>query len=353
MNNDNDHTNITEADMPSMHEQLECRRTFVRRHVETPDVDEAWQKFAQEQPFSNSYSDDSQEKGTTRHIHSWWAAACVACILLVSGIVWIQLDRSTLQVCKAKEETKGITVSDNEGGNKTLAKAQDISFAQTAQKVRVIKNITVKTSRGKDCHLTLPDGTEVWLDAESAIQFPEVFVGKTRDVQLTGKAYFDVKHDKRHPFTVTSAYMQTIVYGTAFNMDVRDAATASVTLVRGCVAVREHPADQHLAILQPGQQATVGNLGVSVHDVDPYPYVQWREGFFYFDNQPLADIMRELGEWYNANVVFDDAELMHTRLHFAAERNSSLANIVASLNKMKSVVVTMKDNTVTVSKNND
>jgi ferric-dicitrate binding protein FerR (iron transport regulator) len=191
--------------------------------------------------------------------------------------------------------------------------------------------IAISTPRGKDYHLTLADGTQVWLNAESHLEFPDRFTGDKREVRLQGEAYFEVKKDAKHPFIVYSDYLTTRVLGTAFDVRARSARDASVTLVTGRVLVKTQDADQ---VLTPGQQASLAGSQLAVKAVDTYPYTQWKEGFFYFDNQSLFNIMQELARWYGVNVSFDDTSKMHVRLHFVVERNKSLGEAIANLNAL-------------------
>lgn len=353
-----DHTNhnsTSEDSMPNWHEQLECRRVFTRRNTKCPDPNKAWEDFAEKQNISDKKSDTHEVTRPTiwRPINKWLVAAC-ALIAVILTITFVNLpNKNKLQVCEATHEPKGITVSDTKGNQQTLTSTDKVDFQKAYNKVcstKAIKTITIKTSRGKDCHIILPDGSEVWLNAESSLEFPEHFIGKTRDIQLQGEAYFNVKHDESHPFVVSSQFFSTTVYGTEFNMNVRDASTANVILIKGCVAVKETEHPQKSLKLYPGNQAILSEEGLSKKEINPYPFIQWKDGFFYFDNEPLADIMCQLGKWYDTDVVFTDANLMQMRLHFVADRNNDLEDIIESMNKMKIVNLVLKGHSIIVGK---
>ena len=357
MTDHNNHTPLTEDDMPNLHEQLECRRVFTRRNIPCPDVEEAWCRFVTRRDITEQENAETtmemKKEHPSRSLLRWLVAACAIIAVVLTALYWQHSTENDLQVCAATHEPKGITVTDAKGNQQTLASAPKMVFTpspQSVSNVKVIKTITVKTSRGKDCHIVLPDGSEAWLNAESCLQFPETFTGKTREIQLQGEAYFDVKHDERHPFIVTNQYFSTVVYGTEFNVNARDAATANVILVKGKVAVRDSYQSNKTIMLNPGQQALFAEDGMSVKSVNPYPFVQWKDGFFYFDNQTLTEIMRQLGQWYDTNVVFTDANLMQMRLHFVADRSNSLQDIIDSINKMRIVRLVYKDNTIIVGK---
>ena len=77
---------------------------------------------------------------------------------------------------------------------------------------------SVITPRGGQYHVTLPDGTQVWMNAASSLRFPTAFTGGTRQVTLTGEAYFEVAKDAGHPFGVAVKDMKVTVLGTHFNV---------------------------------------------------------------------------------------------------------------------------------------
>src|SRR5205085_10891901 len=83
---------------------------------------------------------------------------------------------------------------------------------------RSIAQNTVMTKPGSKSKLQLPDGTQVWLNSDSKITYGESFMGATREVQLSGEAYFDVVKDKEHPFIIHTQSIDLKVLGTAFNV---------------------------------------------------------------------------------------------------------------------------------------
>ncbi len=111
---------------------------------------------------------------------------------------------------------------------------------------------TLKIPRGMNQQLTLTDGTKVWLNAESTLEYPETFEGKpNREVYLKGEAYFEVTKDTEHPFRVKTDALETLVLGTSFNVRAYSKEDTQVTLVEGSVKVSDkHQGELHL---QPGE----------------------------------------------------------------------------------------------------
>ena len=97
----------------------------------------------------------------------------------------------------------------------------------------------VRIPRGGEYKVVLPDGTIVWLNAESSLRFPTLFTGKERKVYAKGELYFDVKHDDTKPFIVEVEKDYLVrVLGTEFNLRAYSGFPVVTTLVEGCVQVR-------------------------------------------------------------------------------------------------------------------
>ena len=225
---------------------------------------------------------------------------------------------------------------------KAAASAADLPTAASEARM-----LTMATSRGMDYSFVLPDGTRVSLNAESSLRFPERFEGNLREVELKGEAYFEVTPDASKPFVVKTGQLVTRVYGTAFDVKAYPGTPASVVLVSGKVSAQ---AGQAAAVMmRPGELYGADEDGNwKKQQVDTYPYVQWKDGFFYFDQTPLVDIMRTLGRWYNINVVFENIDLTQVRLHFVAEKSQPINEIVASLNTLGAGKITLGDNAITI-----
>lgn len=164
---------------------------------------------------------------------------------------------------------------------------------------------TLTTPRGRQFQLRLPDGSKVWLNAASSIIYPTVFTGKERLVQITGEAYFEIEKDAAMPFRVkVDDQVEIAVLGTRFNVKAYpDDKTVQTTLLAG--AVRVDADDQHLT-MKPGEQALLQTDGhiVLTGNVDVEKAVAWKEGIFYFEEVPFAEIMHQLERWYDIEVKY-------------------------------------------------
>lgn len=165
---------------------------------------------------------------------------------------------------------------------------------------------TLAVPRGGQYKLILADGTRVWLDAASSITYPTAFVGKTRQVSVTGQVYFEVAHNPNMPFEVKVQGQIIRDIGTAFNVYAyTDEPTMKVTLASGAVAV-SGPGGTTVGISQAGQQAEYKDGQLQpVHETDLASVLAWKNGLFYFTSANIATVMRQVGRWYDVDIQFD------------------------------------------------
>ncbi len=162
---------------------------------------------------------------------------------------------------------------------------------------------TVATPRGGQYQLTLPDGSQVWLNAASSLRFPVAFTGAERRVELTGEAYFEVAKDARHPFKVAARGAEVTVLGTHFDVQAyADEPALAATLLEGAVRLSQ---GSRQVVLQPGQQARPQPDGtLQARAVDVQHAVAWKNGYFVFNDEPIEGIMRQVARWYDVDVQY-------------------------------------------------
>ena len=264
-----------------------------------------------------------------RGILSWIAAASVVVIAGVSA--WILLsqepDVDNLSVTEKFEPGKAIVTLEMASGLKyrldTLSsvvrnnrvnvafdnndgvlkiKEQD-SLADGATKE--IGYNTVNVPYGGTYTVELCDGTKVYLNSGTTLEFPSRFDGKVRSVILKGKAYFDVARNVSKPFVVEVDEMKVKVLGTSFNVkSYVDEPGVYTTLVEGSVAILRD--GQPEKKIKPGEQAYY-NKGVgtlSIAEVDVKEFTSWKDGVFYFKDIALEEILRIVSRWYDLEVFY-------------------------------------------------
>lgn len=194
---------------------------------------------------------------------------------------------------------------------------------------------TMRTPRGGQFRLTLPDGTEVWLNAASSITYPVAFNGGDRKVTITGEAFLQVAKDPAKPFTVNVDNRSTIrVLGTAFNINAySDEPEMTTTLIQGAVQVQSQ---QNKVILKPGQQSSISHTSQQLlvsNNADVERAIAWKNGRFDFNGLELPAIMRQLERWYDINVEFTGPASKET-YRGRLTRDLTLTQVLDILNKM-------------------
>ncbi|MBS0030268.1 FecR family protein [Chitinophaga sp. 22321] len=158
----------------------------------------------------------------------------------------------------------------------------------------------------------LPDGSVVHLEKASSISYPENFDSKNREVVLKGEAFFEINHDAKHPFIISSSLINTTVLGTSFNMEVREGKMARVVVVSGMVQVNTRENQSH----KNGQLVLTANKGavynpasqdLQLQDAteDVRFFTQKMSGKFIYKGDPLSKVATDLQRYYNVPVVTD------------------------------------------------
>jgi ferric-dicitrate binding protein FerR (iron transport regulator) len=166
----------------------------------------------------------------------------------------------------------------------------------------------------KECEL--PDGTKVWLNANSRITYPERFQRRKRVVNLTGEAFFEVEKDARRPFYVQAGDVIIKVVGTRFDVDAYAENTAifSTTLVDGCVEMR-YPLHGHkqTTVLSPGQRLSydMENDRAFIAYVDVNSLTSWKTGSITLDHTPLRDVLKMIGNAYGVRFIINDTSRLN------------------------------------------
>ncbi len=192
---------------------------------------------------------------------------------------------------------------------------------------------TLTVPRGGEYRLMLADGSRVWMNAGSRLRYPERF-GRSREVYLTGEAYFEVAKDSCRPFRVHTEDYGVEVLGTRFNVTAYADETGRATLAGGSIKVTRGGEE---VVLRPNEQAVMREEGIRVCPVNADLYTSWVQGRYIFRNTELKDIVARLSRWFNVDIHFRQEELMHRRfagiilrdaeLEFAVEVISRVAHV--------------------------
>ena len=176
--------------------------------------------------------------------------------------------------------------------------------------------------RGARIHFDLPDGSQGWLNSESTLKYPLAFSGKKRMVELTGEGYFEVVKNVRRPFMVKTGNIDVEVLGTKFDVNAySDEDVVEVTLETGKVVVSGTKPGQRQSLLTemvPGEQVHIRKADLRVEKKrveDPVSYTAWKDGKLIFRNDPMDQVVRKLGRWYNVRFYLQERKLQDYRYH--------------------------------------
>ena len=206
---------------------------------------------------------------------------------------------------------------------------------------------TIRTPRGGQYEVVLPDGTHAWLNSASSLRFPATFSGARREVTLTGQGYFEVAQNKDYPFIVHAGVTDIRVLGTSFDiMAYGDEPECNTTLVDGAVVVNHKGADH---LLKPGEQARLdlSSLSMSIRKADVEEVIAWKNGKFQFGKSNIKTIMRQIARWYDVEVEYK-GDLSGLQLSGILSRKGDVAELLDALEETGDVHFTTDNNKIIV-----
>jgi transmembrane sensor len=255
--------------------------------------------------------DEIQQKTTSKtKSYNWKLYLQVAAmLLLVLGIgIWQYqkntptnklLDFAAQNVSRKNISTK--TPSLKQHNNSIAAPGNEEDNIITANDFN-----TLVVGDGQRSVIKLPDGTKVWLNSGSRLIYPVAFSGGSREVYLEGEAYFDVTHDKEHPFYVRADNMDIKVLGTEFYVSSNaDSSNNYAVLVQGSIAFSTgNWLNKMERKLVPGQQINYDLKAnkLLVSEIKTAEFQSWKEGFVFVENESLDVIVQRVAKYYHIGI---------------------------------------------------
>lgn len=185
---------------------------------------------------------------------------------------------------------------------------------------------------GKRSTLKLADGTKIWLNSGTELEFPTNFVNAERHVTVKGEIYIEVAEDKSKPFYVHTSQFDVRVFGTKFNVSsYQDSEEQSVVLIDGKVEVASRLRTQ---ILDPGELFAIDPRGVRSMKVDVNEYISWIDGVFILKKTPVSDLLKRIGRYYNVDFKDYHSKLMSrtcTGKLFLSDDIEQVINIICAI----------------------
>lgn len=295
--------------------------------------------------------------------HSWrrWAVAASFLLLVSVSTYWFwtqkeQKERQEVAAILTPVQAQGFIPGEKKA-ILTLTDGRKIALGEKAGKEEPSfldkaiaklsgeeKQLCLDIPRGGEFKIVLEDSTEVWLNSESQLIYPEKFSEKERRVIVKGEAYFKVAHESNRPFRVETDRQLVTVHGTQFNVKSYDEdKKVTTTLVEGSISLSKKNGSGEV-ILSPGYQSLFDKQSTTtkVQPVNAEMVTSWRLGKFVFENQTLEEIMQELSRWYSFNYEFANADLRQIEFMGSIPRNSKFATVLTILEKSGGIHFKMK-----------
>jgi hypothetical protein len=263
-------------------------------------------------------------KPTTRPYIQWMKyAAGIALIITAGALAWFStqtndsfpVEASIGSRVKGKVilssgvtrefETEKTIITQTSSGNLTINN-DTITLNRENEKKKETALNQIIIPYGKRSEITLADGTHIWLNSGSQLSYPSNFKANSREVYLSGEAFFDVAHDASKPFYVVTRDFRIKVLGTKFNVSCySEDKTIQTVLLEGMVSASKNKRFAKSIELLPGERMVYDKTkdSFSKDKVDVQLFASWMNGYLIFENEPIFEVVKKLERYYNQKIV--------------------------------------------------
>ena len=193
------------------------------------------------------------------------------------------------------------------------------------------------TPKGKMSQLHLPDGTKVWLNAQTRVLFPNKFPQSRREIFVEGEIYIEVAPDATRPFVVKTKQNDIQVLGTRFDVRTTETGVTQVALVSGKVAVTNHTQKKEVLLL-PDQLLEISDRDYTISEVDAQKLIAWKSGIYSYEAELLDKILEDLAQYYGVQLAF--RQRGHTRYTGKLTVSQSFDNLLEGLKNIAPITYT-------------
>ena len=248
---------------------------------------------------------------------------------------------------------EGMEIKLRERNSNIQVKGNVVYYHKKKDSVMVEEYNMIRTPLGGEFSLTLADGTKVWLNAMSELRYPVAFGGDTREVELKGEAYFEVKKNEAKPFIVKTDEFNVRVLGTSFNISAySDFPLAHTTLCSGHVRLSDRMNPGKEVDILPGEQLLFhrDSREMNVQEVDVDVFVSWRDGSFQFDNNTVEEVFTILQRWYNIQVFYANVEVRQELFTGKLPRFDNLQIIIDLIERVSDLKIEVRGKMIYIDK---
>ncbi|MDO5664102.1 MAG: FecR domain-containing protein [Bacteroidia bacterium] len=301
-----------------------------------------------------------------KHIlHSWikYVAASVALVLTIGLAYYLvfpqpEISQENIIIGKELNSLDIQLIANNQTTSFQENIAIEIDADGTAQvktddsaDEKIVVNVeainTLIVPYGKRSTLTLSDGSKVWLNSGSVLEFPAQFTDKNREIRLaSGEMYIEVAPDKRRSFYVHTSNFNVKVYGTKFNISNYSGASKSVVLVEGRISLQS--LNKQETFLSPNEYAVYSDNGTfNTKKVDVNQFISWKNGYLEFNKTPMTEVLKQIGRYYNLSFNFNnDVNLQKRNCTGKIYLSENLDNVMTTVGLLSSTKYIKENNQI-------
>lgn len=326
------------------------------------ELDHAWMEFER-------FTREFRVRRRRRIVARWTRVAAVVVFIVCVGLVWFlndymrheESDRELVSIGNGKVAVlelangsqvflrDGVDTLREESGERIVVTGRQISYKEGKVADSISYN-RLRVPRGCEYQLSLGDGTVVWVNSDSYLEYPVSFGEDKREVLLRGEAYFEVKRDTTRPFVVRTGNQRITVLGTSFGVTAYgEDSQEYTTLVSGRVRVDFQDRKEGI-VLEPGTQVVRDKVNGEVlkRKVNVAEFVAWKDGKYVFYRKRLEDILNILSRWYDFEVFYVNDSAKDIVLSGEMERFDDFNQVLHLMEQASDVRFVVKDKTVLV-----
>jgi len=206
------------------------------------------------------------------------------------------------------------------------------------------------TKAGEKLTLKLSDGSIVKLNSRSRIEVPSNF-SRSRNVYLSGEAFFDIVRDTLNPFTVYNKDIEVKVLGTSFNINGKlNEDRTQIAVATGLVEVSSKY-DKEAILLKPHEMLAYSKKKKVKTSFDPQKVLAWKDGILFFEGASLVEIAEELEDWYGIEVILQDDPKLK-RKFTAKFKDKSLEEVLEGIQYTSDILYKIEEKKVYITSKN-
>ena len=213
--------------------------------------------------------------------------------------------------------------------------------------------LSIKTAKGERTHITLPDGSEVWLNVDTELKYSTAYNQRNRTLKLNGEAFFKVSKNKRKNFVVEAGNFRVQAVGTEFGINAyRNEPVAETYLKEGIVDISLIAKNKDKTRMKPGQKSLILNnataIKVSKHQIGNE--LEWTGGHLVFQNEDIPRVFRKIERWFNVSIKYNPEEFTKETLYVNLKSEETLERMLQIIDNAIGIQVKRSGNELVIEK---